>query len=136
MLSQQKYVVKILTKISMNNVKLVKSLLLLIVNSLQVYVLINEEEKSYMSRVLYASRKFDDWDGEMVNIHMQLVLWLETRKNQVKSIEMGASNTEAQVSASISYNRWSHLVCGYDSWFLDNYIGLWDTILIEWSILE
>jgi hypothetical protein len=53
-------VVKILRKFSMHNVKLVKSLWLLIVNSLQVYVLINEEEKSYMSRVLYASRKFDD----------------------------------------------------------------------------
>ena len=52
----------------MQNVKLVKSLWLLIVNSLQVYVLINEEEKSYMSQVLYDSRKFDDCDGEMVSI--------------------------------------------------------------------
>jgi hypothetical protein len=52
----------------MNNVKLVKSLWLSIVNSLQVYVLIDEEEKGYKSRVLYASRKFDDYDGEMVSI--------------------------------------------------------------------
>jgi hypothetical protein len=52
----------------MNNVKLVKSLWLSIVISLQVYVLIDEEEKGYMSRVLYSSRKFDDCDGEMVSI--------------------------------------------------------------------
>jgi hypothetical protein len=50
----------------MNNVKLVKSLWLSIVSSLQVYVLIDEEEKGYKSRVLYASRKFDHCDGEMV----------------------------------------------------------------------
>jgi hypothetical protein len=52
----------------MNNVKLVKSLWLSTVNYLQDYVLIDEEEKSYMSRVLYASRKFNDYDGEMVII--------------------------------------------------------------------
>jgi hypothetical protein len=52
----------------MNNVKLVKSLWLCIVNSLQVYVLIDEEEKGYISRVLYDSRNFDDCDGEMVSI--------------------------------------------------------------------
>ena len=52
----------------MNNVKLVKSLWLSIVSSLQVYVIIDEEEKGYMSRVLYASRKFDDCDGEMIRI--------------------------------------------------------------------
>jgi hypothetical protein len=52
----------------MNNLKLVKSLWLSIVSSLQVYVLIDEQEKSYMSLVLYASRKFYDCDGEMVII--------------------------------------------------------------------
>ena len=55
--------VKILRKFSMNNVKLVKSLWISIVNYLQVYVLIDEEEKGYMSQLLYASRKFDDCDG-------------------------------------------------------------------------
>jgi hypothetical protein len=43
----------------MNNVKPLKSIWLSIVNFLQVYALIDEEEKGYMSRVLYASRKFD-----------------------------------------------------------------------------
>ena len=52
----------------MNNVKLVKSLWLSIVNSLQVYVLIDEEEKGYMSQVLYSSMMFEDCDGEMVII--------------------------------------------------------------------
>jgi hypothetical protein len=52
----------------MNNVKRVKSLWISILNSLQVYVLIDEEEKGYMSRVIYVSRKFDDCDGEMVII--------------------------------------------------------------------
>jgi hypothetical protein len=61
-------VVKILTKFSINYVELVKSLWLSIVNSLQVDVLIDEEEKGYMSRVLYASRKSDGCDGEMVSI--------------------------------------------------------------------
>ena len=51
-------------KFGMNNVKLVKSLWIYIVSSLQLYVLTNEEEKGYMSRVLYASRKFDDCDGK------------------------------------------------------------------------
>ena len=49
---QQKYVVKILRKFVMNNVKPVKSLWISIASSLQVYVLIDEEEKGYMSRVL------------------------------------------------------------------------------------
>jgi hypothetical protein len=55
-------------KFDMNNVKLVKSLCLSIVSSLHVYVLIDEEEKGYMSRVLYASRRFDDCDVKMVII--------------------------------------------------------------------
>jgi hypothetical protein len=54
-------VVKILRKFDMNNVKLVKYLWLYIVIFLQVYVLTDEEEKMY--GVLYASRKFDDYDG-------------------------------------------------------------------------
>jgi hypothetical protein len=52
-------VVKILRKFDMNNVKLLKSIWLSIVIFLHVYVLIDEEETGYMSRVLYASRKFD-----------------------------------------------------------------------------
>jgi len=55
----------------MNNVKPVKSLWLSIVIFLQVYVLNDEEEKGYMSRVLYASRKFDDCDGKWSTFHMQ-----------------------------------------------------------------
>jgi hypothetical protein len=94
-------VVKILRKFGMNNVKLVKSLWLSIVIFLQVYVLTDEEEKGYMSRVLYASRKFDDCDGKWSTFHMQLVLSVDTWKNQVKSMEMGASNTEAQVSPTM-----------------------------------
>jgi hypothetical protein len=54
-----------------------------------------------MSRVLYASRKFDDCDGEWSTFHMQLVLSVDTWKNQVKSMEMGASNTKAQVSPTV-----------------------------------
>ena len=52
--------VKILNKFGMNNVKLVKYIWISIVIFLQVDVLTNEEEKGYMSQVLYASRKFDD----------------------------------------------------------------------------
>jgi hypothetical protein len=85
----------------MNNVKPVKSLWLSIVSFLQVYVLTDEEEKGYMSQVLYASRKFDDCDGKWSTFHMQLVLSVDTWKNQVKSMEMGASNTEAQVSPTV-----------------------------------
>jgi hypothetical protein len=41
-------VLKILRKFDMNNLKLVKSLWLSIVNSLQAYVLIDEEENGYV----------------------------------------------------------------------------------------
>jgi hypothetical protein len=80
-------------KFSMNNVKLVKSLWLSIVNSLQIYVLINEEEKGYMSQVLCDSRKFDDFDGEMVNI----------------------SHAVGGVSRHMEKCGCNDLVCGYDS---------------------
>jgi hypothetical protein len=82
----------------MNNVKPVKSLWLSIVSFLQVYVLTDEEEKGYMSQVLCASRKFDYRDVEWLEFHMQLVFSVDTWKNQVKSMEMGASNTKAQGS--------------------------------------
>ena len=62
----------------MNNVKSVKSLWLSIVIFLQVYVLTDEEEKGYMSRVLYASRKLNDCDGKWSEFHMQLVLSVDT----------------------------------------------------------
>jgi hypothetical protein len=77
----------------MNKVKPVKFLWLSIVSSLQVYVIIDEEEKGYMSLVLYASRNFDDCDGEMVNFSHAVGVVSSTWKNQVKSMEMGASNT-------------------------------------------
>jgi len=77
----------------MNSVKSVKSLWLSIVSFLQVYVLTDEEENVYVSQVLYSSRKFDDCDGKWSTFHMQLVLLVDTWKNQVKSMEMGASNT-------------------------------------------
>jgi hypothetical protein len=44
-----------------------------------------------MSRVLYASSKFDDCYGKWSIFHMQLVLSIDIWKNQVKSMEMGAS---------------------------------------------
>lgn len=93
--------VKILKKFSMNNVKPVKSIWLSIVSFLQVYVLIDKEEKGYMSRVLYASRKSNDCDGKWSAFHMQLVLSIDKWQNQVKSMEMGASNIEAQVSPTV-----------------------------------
>jgi hypothetical protein len=54
----------------MNNVKLIKSLWISIASSLQVYVLDDEKEKGYMSRVLYASRNFDDCDGKRSKYNM------------------------------------------------------------------
>jgi hypothetical protein len=93
--------VKILRKFSMNNVKPVKSIWLSIVSYLQVYILTDEEEKGYMSQVLYASRKVDDCDEKWSSFHTQLVLSVDTWQNQVKRMEMGASNTEAQVSPTM-----------------------------------
>jgi hypothetical protein len=63
-------VVNILRKFGVTNVKPVKSLWLSIVNFLHVYFLTDEEEKGCLSQVLYASRKFDDCDGEWSNFHM------------------------------------------------------------------
>ena len=63
-LSQQKYVGKILRKFDMNNAKPIRSIWLSIVFFLRVYVLTDEEENGYMSQVLYASRRFDECDGE------------------------------------------------------------------------
>ena len=62
-----------------------------------------------MSRILYVSRKFDDHDGKWSTFHMQLVVSVDTWKNQVKSIEMGTSNTEAQVYpivVAVIYGLW------------------------------
>jgi hypothetical protein len=50
-----------------------------------------------VSQVLYASMNFDDYDGKWSTFHMQMVLSVDKWKNQVKSMEMGASNTKAQV---------------------------------------
>jgi hypothetical protein len=38
--------------------------------------------------------------------HMQLVVSVDTWKNQVKSMEMGASNTKAQVSPKVVVVIW------------------------------
>jgi hypothetical protein len=105
-------VVKILWKFSMNNVKLVKSLWLSLVNALQVYVLIDEEEKGYMSRVLYASRKFDDCDVEMVSISH--VVGVVSRHMEKRSQEHGNGCFKHR-STRITYSGCSDLVCGYDS---------------------
>ena len=73
--------VKILRKFDINNVKMVKSIWLSIVSFLQFYVLTNEDEKGYMSRILYVSRKFDDCNEKWLVFHMQLVLSIDTWKN-------------------------------------------------------
>jgi hypothetical protein len=54
----------------MNNVKPVKSLWLSVISSLQVYVLIDQEENGYTCQVLCASRKFDDCGGKGFSFHM------------------------------------------------------------------
>ena len=103
---------KILRKFSMNNVKLVKSLWLSIVSSLQVYVLIDEEEKGYMSQVLYVSRKFNDCDGEMVSIsHVVGVV----SRHMTKPGQEHKNGFFKHRSTSITYNGCSDLVCGYDA---------------------
>ena len=104
--------VKILKKFSMNNVKLVKSLWLSIVNFLQVYVLIDEEEKGYMSQVLYASRKFDDCDGEMVIIS-HVVGGINRRMEKLG--EEHGNVCFKHKSTSITYSGCNDLVYGYDS---------------------
>jgi hypothetical protein len=47
--------------------------------------------------------------------HMQLVLSVDTWKNRVRSMEMGASNTKAQVSPTMVALIWSmvaiHEIC-------------------------
>jgi hypothetical protein len=86
-------VVKILRKFGMHNVKPVKYLWLSIVSFFQGYVITDEKKNGYMSQVLYASRKFDDCDGKWLTFYMKLVLPIDTWKNQVKSMDMGASNT-------------------------------------------
>ena len=95
------YVVKILRKFGMNNVKPVKSLWLSIVSFLQVYVLTDEEEKGYMYLVLYDSMKFYDCNEKWLAFHMHLFWSVDTWKNQVKSMEMGSSNTKSQVSPRV-----------------------------------
>jgi hypothetical protein len=104
------YVVKILRKFSMKNVKLVKSLWLSIVSSLQAYVLIDEEEKGYMSRVLYSSRKFDDCDGEMVSISH--AVGVVSRHMEKLGQEHGNGYFKHK-SRSITYNGCNDLVYVY-----------------------
>ena len=66
-LSQQKYVVKILKKFGMNNVKRINIPLDLHCKFSSGLCTSNEEEKGYIFCVLYASRKFCVCD-EMVSI--------------------------------------------------------------------
>ena len=64
----------------MNNVKPVKSLRLSILISLQVNVLIGEEENGNMYQILYASKKFDDCDWRFMRFgreEIYLTLCLE-----------------------------------------------------------
>ena len=75
-----------------------------------------------MSRVLYASRKFNDCDGKWSVFHMRLVFSVDTWKNQVKSMEMGASISQKHSSTSITYSDYSGLIFGYDSGDLDKKI--------------
>jgi hypothetical protein len=82
----------------MNNVKPIKSLWISILSFRQAYVLADEEENDYMSRVSYSSMEFDDCNGKWLVFHMQLVLSVDTWKNQEKNMEMGSSNTVAQIS--------------------------------------
>jgi hypothetical protein len=93
----------------MNNVKLVKSLWLSIVSL--VYVLVDEEENGYMSQVLYASRKFEDCGGEMLNISHAVGV----SRHMEKLVEEHGNGCFKQRSTSIIYNGCSDLVCGYDS---------------------
>jgi hypothetical protein len=101
-------VVKIIKKLSMNNVKLAKSLWLSIVNYLQVYVLIDEEEKGYMSGVLYASSKFDDCNGEMVSISHAVG---GVSRNIEKPGQEHGNGCFKHISTSITYSGCSDLVC-------------------------
>jgi hypothetical protein len=96
----------------MNNVKLVKYLCLSIANSFRVYVLIHEEEKGYMSRVLYTSRKFDDCDGEMVNISHAIGV---VSRHMGKPSEEHGNGCFKHRSTSITYSGCSDLFYGYDS---------------------
>ena len=68
-----------------------------------------------MSRASYISRKFDYCDGKWSAFHMQLVLPVDTWKNQGKSMEMGASNIEAQVSPTMVAVIWSMVII-HDIW--------------------
>ena len=119
----------------MNNLKLVKSLWLSIVNFLQVYVLTDEEEKGYMSQVLYASRKFGDFNIEMVNISYAVGVF---SRHMEKLGEENGNGCFKYIRTSITYNCCNDLVYGYDSWDLDKCIDLLDMLLIEteWSKLE
>jgi hypothetical protein len=51
----------------------------------------------------------DKWS----KFHMQLVLSVDTWKNQVKSMKMGASNTEAQVSPTVFAVIWYVVMIHY-----------------------
>ena len=103
---------KILRKFNVNNVKLVKSLWISIVSFLQVYALTDEEEKGYMSRVLYASRKFDDCDGEMVNISHAVGV---VSRHMEKLSEEHGNGCFKHRSTSITYIGCNDLVYGCDS---------------------
>ena len=115
-----KYVVKILMKFVMNNVKLVKSLWLSIVNSLHVYVLNDEEKKGYMSRLLYASRKFDDCNGEMTNISHAIG---GVSRHMAKPGEEHGNECFKHRSTSITYN-------GCSDWFVVMFHEIWTSASI------
>ena len=101
----------------MNNAKPIRSIWLSIVFFLRVYVLTDEEENGYMSQVLYASRKFDDYYGEMVIISHAVGV---VSKHMEKIGEDHGNGCFKHISTIFTYSGCSDLVSGYDSWDLEN----------------
>jgi hypothetical protein len=65
-----------------------------------------------MSRVLYASRNFDDCDGEMVSISHAVGV---VSRHMAKPGEEHGNGCFKHRSTSIAYSGCSDFLCGYDS---------------------
>jgi hypothetical protein len=100
-LSQLEYMVMILRKFGMNDVKLVKYFLAFHYKFSSGLCPSDEEEKGYMSRVWYASRKIDDCDERMRYFTCSWCCQWSHDKSRWSS-EMGASVLEALVSPIFS----------------------------------
>ena len=74
--------------------------------------LTNEEGKGYMSWVLYATRKFNDCDGEMVRISHAIGF---VYRHMEKLGEEHGNGWFKHGSTMITYNICNDLVFGYDS---------------------